>query len=77
MGRLQPAPDTLGPFAGELASFAEYLRGERGLAPTSIEGRCSTLYRFLSQMNPSIGSLHEITVALIDDALAVQIPSGG
>jgi len=77
MGRLQPAPDILGPFAGELASFAEYLRGERGLAPTSIESRCSTLRRFLSRINPSIGSLHEITVAQIDDALAMQITSGG
>ena len=49
----------------------------RGLSPTTtIEGRCSTLRRFLSHLNPANGSLQEITVAQIDDALAAQITSG-
>jgi hypothetical protein len=41
LGRLQPAPDTPVPFAGEVAAYAEYLRCERGLALTTIESRCS------------------------------------
>ena len=77
LGRLQPATDTPVPFARELAAFAEHLRCERGLAPTSIETRCSTLRRFFIHLKPANGSLQEITVEQIDDALATQITTGG
>ena len=73
MGRLQLPPDIPVPFAGEIAAFAEYLRCERGLAPTTIESRCSGLRRFFMCVKPANGSLQEITVAQIDEALATQI----
>jgi integrase/recombinase XerD len=77
LGRLQSVPDAPVPFAGELAAFAEYLRCERGLASTTIEGRCATLRRFFSRLTPVSTSLQQITIAQIDDALATQIASGG
>ncbi len=77
LGRLQPESDTPVRFAEEIAAFAEYLRSERGLSSTTIEGRCLTLRKFLSILNPANGSLQEITAAQIDDALSAQITSGG
>ena len=77
LGRLQPAPERPVPFDAELSSFGEYLRGERGLSHAYIEGRCSTLSQFLGHLNSANGSLQEITVAQIDDALASQITEGG
>jgi integrase/recombinase XerD len=67
MARLQQVPATPVPFAEEIAAYAEYLRTERGLSPTTIESRCLTLRRFLSILNPANGSLLEITAAQIDE----------
>ena len=56
-GTTQATPVIPVPFAGEIAAFAEYLRNERGLSPTTIECRCSALRRFLIRVNPTNGSL--------------------
>jgi site-specific recombinase XerD len=77
LGRLRPAPAAPVPFAGEVAAFADYLRDERGLARTTIEVRCLTLRHFLGRLNPANGSLQEVTLEQIDDALARQITAEG
>ncbi|HEY7159397.1 MAG TPA: tyrosine-type recombinase/integrase [Gemmataceae bacterium] len=77
LGRLQPLPQTPVPFAREIAAYAEYLRDERGLASTTIENRSLILRSFLSRLHTANGSLQEITLEQIDDALAKQITSDG
>ena len=77
LGRLQPIPDAPIPFAAEIAAFAEYLRNDKGLAPTTIEHRCLTLRCFLSCLYPANGSLQEITLEQIDAALTRQIAAEG
>ena len=77
LGRLQPPPDIPVPFAGEIAAFAEYLRCERGLSPRRLRAVARASADFSCRLNPANGSLQEITVAQIDDALAAQIMTGG
>lgn len=76
LGRLQPLPATPHPYAPQIAGFAEFLSRERGLAATTIEGRCRTLRLLLRRLRPSGGPLGQVTVAQLDDALVGHITDG-
>ncbi len=78
LGRLQATPpDTSLPFATEIAAFAEHLAREKGLAAVTIEKQRGTVRLFLNRLSLANGSLQEVTVEQIDEALAAQITTEG
>lgn len=78
LGRLQPTPAPAPhPYDQEIATFAEFLRHERGLGPTTIDGRCLALRQLLGRLRPDGGSLREVTLAQIDEAIVAQVTAEG
>jgi site-specific recombinase XerD len=76
LGRLQPtAVPPPHPFAQEIAAFAEYLGREKGLAATTIDGRCLALGQFLGRLG-SAGSLRRVTATQLDEVLIGQASEG-
>src|SRR5262245_53892474 len=59
-----------------MAAFAEFLRGDRGLAPVTIDGCCSVLRQFLGRLCSADVSLREVTPTQIDAVLIEQATDG-
>lgn len=77
-GRLQPLADTPHRYAERIAAFADFLSGEKGLAPTTIRACCSRIREFLDQLGSAASdSLGTITVTQVDEALARYVAAGG
>lgn len=76
LGWLQPAAAVPHRYAAEIAAFAEFLRSEKGLALSTIEGQCSLLRRLLDRLCPGTTSLRTIGVEQIDAAILGQARDG-
>jgi integrase/recombinase XerD len=68
-----PEPRTLD---SRVADFAVYLRDERGLSPTTLEGRCWYVQRFFDALMTSKRSPAELTVEDVDNFLNQQAKQG-
>lgn len=66
LGCLQQAPEAQNAFAAQIASFASYMRDERGLSPVTISTRCERLAWFVGGLCPPRDVLAAITVADVD-----------
>jgi integrase/recombinase XerD len=76
LGRLQLPTTPPGPFAGQIAAFAEFLSHEKGLAPSTIKDRCSAVRQFLGRLGQKKGSLRRISLPQIDQALVELVTQG-
>jgi len=56
------------PYGQQVASFAEYLNGEKGLARTTIDDQCLILRQLLGRLGAA-GSLERVTVTHLDNAI--------
>ena len=77
LGRLQLPPARSRFHAEQIASYAEYMRGQQGLSAETITSRCSALEPFLDRLGAPCGSLSEIILAQIDAALIEQVSQRG
>jgi site-specific recombinase XerD len=76
LGRLEQRPTPVSPYAEFIAAFADYMYRDRGLSPQTIRNRCWFVRRFLDQLGAP-GSLREITITRIDEALQAMVSQGG
>ena len=76
LGRWQAAATQPSPFAEQIAAFADYLRLERNLSPRTIHRSCWTARRFLHRLGTADGSLHEIRINQVDEALLTLVRQG-
>jgi integrase/recombinase XerD len=72
LGRLQSVSAAPALYAGQIATFADYMRQERGLSPRTIEGNCWAVREFLPQLSAAGLRLETLTSAQIDEILARQ-----
>lgn len=77
LGRLVPPVQGDKPYAEPIGEFAAYLRGEKGLSPVTVHCRSLVLHRFLAQLTAAGGSLANITIGQIDEALQGMVKDGG
>lgn len=73
LGRWQGPPVPTSPTARQVAAFADHLRLERNLAPTTIHRCCWTVRRFLHRLGPAARSLHEIRINQVDEAILAMV----
>jgi integrase/recombinase XerD len=74
--RLDQPPVPASPYAEKIKAFVEYMQHERGLSPQTIRNRCWLIPRFLNRLGSADGSLAEITVTRIDEALREMVSQG-
>lgn len=70
LGRLRVPEHPPNPDANLVAQFADYLRREKGLASETIRNQCWHAAQFLNRFCGIHRSLHEISIAHINEALA-------
>jgi len=76
LGRWQPAPAKPRPYADYLAAFADYMRRERGLAPSTVQQRCWEVGQYLEQLDTLGHSLPLLTPSQIDATLQQRLAEG-
>ncbi len=76
LGRLQPPPVTPRLYADYIAAFADYMRHERGLAPSTIQQRCWEVGQYLDQLDTLGHSLRVLTPSQIDATLLQRLAEG-
>lgn len=77
LGRLVPPAAPANPFAARVAAFADYMRSERGLSPSTIRNRCWIVQGCLDRLDLSDGCLRDITINQIDALfLGMAAPDG-
>lgn len=72
LGRLAPVASPPRPYAHLLTKFADYLSGEKGLAPLTIKTECWHVEHFLRHFYAQHQSLDELTIKDIDEALTLK-----
>jgi site-specific recombinase XerD len=72
LGRLAPVASPPRPYAHLLTKFADYLSGEKGLAPLTIKTECWHVEHFLQHFYAQHQSLDELTIKDIDEALILK-----
>lgn len=77
LGRLQQPAPQLGPFAEQIAAFADYLQRDRGLAAQTIEAHCRRLQLFLGRLGIASEDLPHVTLPQIDRAFMDKVTSAG
>lgn len=77
LGRLTPPQISISRFADKIDAFADHMRRERDLSSVTINERCSIVGRVLNRLAIPEGSLSEITVVQIDDALLGLVRQDG
>jgi site-specific recombinase XerD len=77
MGRLQPQPAPVAPWAKKIKMFADYMEHEQELWPATIRSRCLYVARFLKRLQVKGSSLREITPERIDTAFQEMLAPGG
>jgi len=68
--RLCPAPEALSVYQPMKQEFADYLRAQRGLSAETLRTRCGYVEDFLQWFFRNHGSLRQLTVADLDEAIA-------
>jgi site-specific recombinase XerD len=72
LGRWVP-PAATHAFAEQIEAYAQYMRVERGLSPSTVFSRCWVVEDFL----PRLGlTLSQLSISRIDDVLAAKITDG-
>lgn len=69
LNRLQVPPPPAPPGADRVAEFAAYMREERGLSPVTIYVRCKRVEEFLRWLDRAGGTLRELSIGQLDDAI--------
>ena len=77
MGRLQPQPAPLTPWAKKMKAFADYMEHEAELSPRTIYSRCWWVRKFFDRLRVKGSSLQEITPQQIDMAIQKVVEPGG
>ncbi|MHB8865023.1 MAG: site-specific integrase [Pirellulaceae bacterium] len=77
MGRLQPQPAPLTPWAKKMQAFADYMEHEAELSPRTIYNRCWWVRKFFDRLRVKGSSLQEITPQQIDMAIQKVGEPGG
>jgi site-specific recombinase XerD len=78
MDRLQAPKTPPGPYDDQLATFAKFLLCEKGLNSRTAKDRCDIVRRFLDRLDvKNNGSLEDVTLSQIDEALVEQINNRG
>lgn len=77
LGRLEQRPIPASPHASLIAAFADYLRCDRGLSPSTIRNRCWLVQRFLDRLSITDGSLHALTISQIDAVFTSMLSQDG
>ncbi len=77
LGRLQLPPARPRLHAEQVDAFADYLRRERGLSPSTIDTYCPVVEAFLNDLGAPGHSLAALTIAQIDQALIARVSRGG
>jgi integrase/recombinase XerD len=76
LGRWQPAPAKPHPYADYLAAFADYMRREQGLAPSTVQQRCWEVGPYLEQLDALGHSPPLLTPSQIDATLRQRLAEG-
>jgi site-specific recombinase XerD len=77
VGRLQPQPAVVNPYAKKIHVFAEHMERDKGLSPATIRGRCWLVARFLSRLKINGSSLRKVTLHQIDISLQEMLDRQG
>lgn len=77
LGRLEQRPTPSSPHAALIAAFADYMRCDRGLSPSTIRNRCWLVRRFLDRLSITDGSLHALTISQIDAVFTSMLSQDG
>jgi len=77
LGQLKQEPIPTNPYSEKIEAFADYMQHERGLSDSTIRNRTKFLRQFLGHLGVPNGSLREITITRIDDALVEMVNQGG
>jgi integrase/recombinase XerD len=77
LGQLKREPIPTNPYSEKIEAFADYMQHERGLSDSTIRNRAKFLRQFLGHLGVPNGSLREITITRIDDALVEMVNQGG
>jgi len=72
LGRLAPIASPPRPYAHLVTKFADYLSGEKGLAPLTIKTECWHVEHFLHHLYAQHQSLDELAIKDIDEALILK-----
>lgn len=70
LDRLERPHTPESPGADVVATFAEYMRSERGLSPLTVYTRCHRIQEFLTRFCPDREALRHVTMREIDQAIA-------
>src|SRR6266851_6136500 len=73
LNRLQTAPRPVTVYDQMLADFRSFMKEDRGLSPTTVEYRCSSVRPFLDRLLDGKRSLETITVSDVDSLLAQKV----
>jgi integrase/recombinase XerD len=76
LGRLVLPSAPPSPFAVHISAFADYMRREKGLSPSTIRGRCWVVRRCLDRLGVTDDSLRGISISQIDDLLLGMVGHG-
>jgi site-specific recombinase XerD len=76
LGRLQRPVVAPRPYADRVAAFADYMRCERCLAPSTVTMRCRVAQDLLDRLHEAQRPLEQITPLQIDDALIQKLQEG-
>ena len=77
LGRLERRPHPVSPYTGVVTAFADFMRGERGLSPVTVRGRCWFVQRILERLDTADCSLSTVTISQIDAILLEMLTHGG
>jgi site-specific recombinase XerD len=77
LGRLRVTPNEAGPDDETIAAFADHLRRDRELAPSSIHISCSAVRALLGWIRSAGSSLSEITASRLDEAFIALFGNRG
>jgi integrase/recombinase XerD len=77
LGRLKVPTPPPSLFEDRIAAFGTFLLRDKGLSPVTVKDRTTIIRRFLDRLPVKDGSLHEITLSLIDQALVEQLTKCG
>jgi len=77
LGQLKQEPIPANPFSAKIKAFADYMQRERGLSDSTIHNRTKFIRQFLGYVGVPNGSLREITITRIDDALVEMVNQHG
>ncbi len=77
LGRLEQEPVPANPYADKVEAFAAYMQNEKGYADSTVKRRSKFIRRFFGQHGNRNGSLRDIPITQIDEALTGLVCKDG